>query len=124
MKGSFYTLLLSVAYLIGCSNRNSAKINIAETRTKLIYFGFDDHLEKPQDVVRLGEVWGGNKVCSHWRSTVNEKDADYRVLFGSSTLTIIGRRGALLYTGGQGVLYLPHGNPDGSGVNVCKLTGE
>jgi hypothetical protein len=44
------------------------------------------------------------------------------VLFGNAYVTIIDRRGEVLYNGGQGVLYLPHGNPDGSGVNICKLT--
>jgi hypothetical protein len=93
--------------------------------TKLIYFGFTDHSETRQDAVRLAEIWGHDKVCAHWRPTVSEKEADYRVLFGSSgDVTILGHRGEVLYTGGEGVLYLPHGNPDGSGVNICKLTGE
>lgn len=31
---------------------------------------------------------------------------------------------SIYLSGGEGVLYLPHGNPDGSGVNLCRLTGE
>ncbi|MHB8501839.1 MAG: hypothetical protein ACYDCG_11220 [Candidatus Acidiferrales bacterium] len=97
-----------------------------DQKTALIYFGFDDHSEKQEDVIRLAETWGENKkkVCRHWQSTVSEKDADYRVLFGTATVTIVGRRGELVYSGGIGPFYLPHGNPDGSGINICKLTGE
>jgi hypothetical protein len=31
-------------------------------------------------------------------------------------------RGEILYRGGEGPLYLPNGNPDGTGVNLCKIT--
>jgi hypothetical protein len=123
------SVLLIVSILVepfaGCSNGTGAHSHLAESNTKLVYFGFTDHSETQQDAVRLADIWGHDKVCAHWRPTVSEKEADYRVLFGSSgDVTILGHRGEVLYTGGEGVLYLPHGNPDGSGVNICKLTGE
>jgi hypothetical protein len=96
-----------------------------ERQPTLVYFGFDDHSEKQADVLGLAKIWGeDNKLCAHWRATVNETDANYKVLFGTTTVTILGHRGEVLYHGGKGPLYLPHGNPDGSGINVCKLTGE
>jgi hypothetical protein len=110
-------LLLSIVlcvYVVGCTKSNN----------KLIYYGFDDQKEAPEDAIRLAQTWSNNSPCSHWRATINRKDADYQVLFGNVDITIIDRRGAILYSGGQGILYLPHGNPDGSGVNICKLTGE
>jgi hypothetical protein len=112
--------------LVGCSSQNSLPKPAKDQKTTLIYFGFDDHSEKQEDVIRLAETWGENKkkVCPHWQSTVSEKDADYKVLFGTATVTIVGRRGEVVYSGGIGPLYLPHGNPDGSGINICKLTGE
>jgi hypothetical protein len=124
MKTLFSLRLIFVAvFLHGCSDANTTKSR--SENTKLIYFGFDDHSEKQEDVLRLAETWGGNKkVCPHWRATVSEKDADYKVLFGTAIVTIVGRRGEIIYSGGIGPLYLPHGNPDGSGVNICKLTGE
>jgi hypothetical protein len=101
--------------LAGCSGEQS--------KTKLIYFGLDDHSEQPQDAVQLAKTWSDR--CPNWRPTINKKDADFQVLFGNAeTVTIIGRKGELLYSGGEGVLYLPNGNPDGSGVNICKLTGN
>jgi hypothetical protein len=110
-------LLLSSALCIGT-------IGCDKYKTKLIYFGFDDRSETPNDVLQLAQTWRSNPPCPHWRATVSKKDADYGVLFGVANVTITDRRGEVLYSGGQGVLYLPHGNPDGSGVNVCKLTGE
>ena len=112
-------LLAALTGCLACSTRDSHAEKI-----KLIYFGFDDHSErkKPEVKISLADTWA-HGVCPHWQATVNEQDADYEVLFGTSTVTILGRRGELLCTGGQGVLYLPHGNPDGSGVNICKLTG-
>jgi hypothetical protein len=92
--------------------------------TSLVYFGFADQSEKQGDVLDLAKTWAGNPPCPHWRATIDKKNADYVVLFGVTDVAIISRRGEILYSGGQGVLYLPHGNPDGSGVNVCKLTGE
>jgi len=115
-------LVFPTICLIGCSGVNTTKVHLENT--KLIYFGFDDHSEKQADVLRLAETWGGNKGCPHWRATVSEKDADYKVLFGTAIVTIVGRRGEVIYSGGIGPLYLPHGNPDGSGINICKLTGE
>jgi hypothetical protein len=110
-------LLLSIVLcvvLVGC----------AKPRTKLVYYGFDNRKEAPDDTVRLVQTWSNDPPCAHWRATINRKDADYQVLFGNVDITITDRRGAVLYSGGQGVLYLPHGNPDGSGVNICKMTGE
>jgi hypothetical protein len=113
-------LLFVVAHLFGCSVSNTKKDHLQST--KLIYFGLDDHSEKQEDVLRLIQNW--KKVCPNWQATISEKDADYKVLFGTATITIVGRRGEVVYNGGIGPLYLPHGNPDGSGVNICKLTGE
>lgn len=116
----FWLIWFSWAALSGCNGE--------KTQTRLIYYGFDDHSEKTVDAIQLAKTWGDNAPCLHWRSTINKKDADYQVLFGGQTeiqkVTIIDRRGQLLYSGGVGVLYTPHGNPDGSGVNICKLTGE
>lgn len=72
----------------------------------------------------MAQTWGTTPPCAHWRATLNRRDADYQVLFGIADVTITDRRGQVLYSGGQGVLYMPHGNPDGTGVNICKLTGE
>lgn len=110
----------------GCSSESNLRKPTQDQKTTLIYFGFDDHSEKQEDVIRLAETWGENKKkgCPHWQSTVSEKDADYKVLFGTATVTIVGRRGEVVYSGGIGPLYLPHGNPDGTGINICKLTGE
>lgn len=112
-------------FLAGCST-NEPRLQKPADANALVYFGFDDHSEKPEDVARLAETWGESKhkVCPHWQATVSEKDADYKVLFGAATVTIVGRRGEVVYGGGIGPLYLPHGNPDGSGINICKLTGE
>jgi len=112
-------VVLSAVCPLGCSIGNREYSN----KSKLIYFGFDDHSEKQEDVLRLIHDWG-NKVCSNWQATISEKDADYKVLFGAATVTIVGRRGEVVYNGGIGPLYLPHGNPNGTGVNICKLTGE
>ncbi|HEY6243700.1 MAG TPA: hypothetical protein VIX17_07135 [Pyrinomonadaceae bacterium] len=111
--------LLVVSGCCACSFHQS------KTETKLIYFGFDDHSEVTHPVVkiRLADTWA-HGVCNHWQATLNEQEADYKILFGASSVTILGRKGQLLYTGGQSVLYAPRGNPDGSGVNICKLTGE
>jgi len=114
---------VAAACFISCSEDARFETHLGDSKTKLIYYGLIDQSETREDSVRLSSTWG--RLCSHWRPTVSEKDADYRVLFGSpETVTLIGRRGEVLYTGGQGVLYLPHGNPDGTGVNLCKLTGE
>jgi hypothetical protein len=94
-----------------------------QPKTKLIYFGFDNHEEKPDDVLRLAKTWGSNPACPQWRATIKREEADYQVLFGAADVTITDRRGQVLYSGGTGVLYMPNGNPDGSGVNICKLTG-
>ena len=109
--------LLTALLLASCDTKEHAK-------TKLVYFGFDNHAEKPEDVLKLAKMWGTNSVCSHWRPTVKKEEADYQVLFGDADVTIIDHRGQILYSGGQGVLYMSHGNPDGSGTNICRLTGE
>ena len=99
---------------------------VGNSKTKLVYFGFDDHSEKQQEAMALAKTWGSAKPpCPHWRASINMQAADYQVLFGDAEqITIVDHRGEVLYSGGVGVLYLPHGNPDGSGVNICKLTGE
>jgi hypothetical protein len=93
-------------------------------KNTLIYFGFSKHDEKPEDALRLAKQWGTPPICPQWRVTLNRGEADYQVLFGSTDLTLIDRRGRVLYDGGFGPLFLPHGNPNGGGVNICKLTGE
>jgi len=116
MLSLFALMFLSCGLGIGCARE--------KPKTKLIYFGFDDRSEKPEDAIRLAKTWGEHPLCPRWRATIKREDADYQVLFGSSDVTIIDRRGQVLYTGGTGVLYLPNGNPDGSGVDICKLTGD
>ena len=95
----------------------------ARPEAKLVYFGFDNHAEKREDAIKLARTWGTDPPCPHWRATINEEEADYRFLFGIADVTITDRRGEVLYSGGQGILYAPHGNPDGTGVDLCKLTG-
>jgi hypothetical protein len=117
---AYFFLVFAATHLFGCSKTNTKTDHLQNK--KLIYFGLDDHSEKQQDVLRLIRDWG--KSCPKWQATISEKDADYRVLFGTAIVTIVGRRGEVVYNGGIGPLYLPHGNPDGSGINICKLTGE
>jgi hypothetical protein len=116
------TLALTLTLTLLCST--AVNCSKPEHRTSLIYFGFDNRLEKPEDVIQLAKTWSNNPPCPSWRATIDQKAADYQVLFGITDVSIINRRGEILYSGGQGVLYLPHGNRDGSGVNICKLTGE
>jgi hypothetical protein len=115
---AYFFLVFAATHLFGCSKTDTKKEHLDST--KLIYFGLDDHAEKQEDSLRLIHDWG--KTCSNWQSTISERDADYKVLFGVATVTIVGRRGEVIYNGGIGPLYLPHGNQDGSGVNICKLT--
>lgn len=110
------TLLVSLSVLVNCEN--------AMPKTKLIYFGFDDRSEKTQDTIQMARTWGENPPCPHWQTTITKDEAEYQVLFGDADVTVIDRQGRVLYSGGQGVLYMPHGNPDGSGINLCKLTGD
>lgn len=119
MKTVIAITLLAALYCCACSAPDSEK-----AATKLIYFGLEDHSEarQPEIKISLAKTWANN-VCPHWQATVNEQDADYKVLFGTATVTILGRKGEIIYTGGQGVMYLPKGNPDGSGTNICRLTG-
>jgi hypothetical protein len=109
-------LVTAILLLVGCDNQRP--------KTKLIYFGFDNRAETPGDVLRLAKTRGNTPLCPHWRATIKKEYADYQVIFGTAVVSIIDRKGQILYSGGQGVLSLPHGNPDGTGVNVCKLTGE
>jgi hypothetical protein len=95
-----------------------------ERPTHLVYFGFANHTETPEDVLRLVKDWDTPPICPQWRATLNRGEADYQVLFGTADLTLIDRRGRVLYNGGWGPLFLPNGNPNGGGVNICKLTGE
>jgi hypothetical protein len=93
--------------LIGCTQKEQPK----EPNTKLIYFGLDDRSEKSKDALELAKTWGGTPVCPNWRATVKREAADYQVLFSTAEVSIIDRKGQVLYSGGQGVLYMPHGNP-------------
>jgi len=95
-----------------------------KAKDKLIYFGFDNRSEKQEHIIRLAKIWTDSPPCSHWRATVKREDADYQILFGTADVRIVDHRGEVLYNGGTGVLYAPHGNPDGSGVNICKLAWE
>jgi hypothetical protein len=94
-------------------------------KTKLIYFGLLDHSEKADDVVQMAKEWGHSPPCPNWQATIKKDEADYEVLFKDvGQVTIIDHRGRLIYAGGTGPLYLPHGNPNGTGVNLCKLMDE
>jgi hypothetical protein len=110
-------LLLSLGILSGCKHDVGRK-------TKLVYFGLDDRSENSEDAIRLAQLWGTNPPCPNWRATITREKADYQVLFGIADVTLVDRKGQVLYSGGPGVLSMPHGNPDGSGVNLCKLTEE
>ena len=113
---SLAALLLPCIGAMGCAKE--------KPKSKLIYFGFDDRAEKQQDALRLAKIWIESPPCPHWRATIKKEDADYQVLFGIDDLSIVDRRGEVLYNGATEVLEMPHGNPNGSGVNICKLTGE
>jgi hypothetical protein len=97
---------------------------IQQPKEKLVYFGFEKHNETPDDVLRSSIMWGIPPLCADWRPTLRPEDADYQVLFGVDDMTLINRWGRVLYTGSTGPLYLPHGEPGGTRVNICKLTGE
>jgi hypothetical protein len=114
-------LLVVVTFLTACTSDRTKPVE----QNKLIYFGFQDHSEKPQDISRMARDWITAGSCKNWRATVDVKEADYQVLFGNiEDVVVLGRRGEVLYNGGVGVLYLPYGNPDGSGTNICKPTGD
>jgi hypothetical protein len=87
--------LLLCAGLVDCGP-------IGDSKTKLVYFGFDDHSEKQQDAIALAKTWGGaNPPCAHWRASINKQSADYQVLFGDAEqMTIVDHRGEVLYSGG------------------------
>jgi hypothetical protein len=108
-------VMVLLAALLGCEQK--------KPQTKLVYFGFDNRAEKPEEMIRLAEIWKDNPPCSHWRLTIKPETADYQVLFGTTELTIVDRRGEIVYHGDQDVMETPYGKPDGSGVNVCQLTG-
>ena len=93
----------------------------AKSNSKLIYFGFSNRSESPDDTIRMAKDWG--LQCPNWKATINKQDSDYQVLFGDDEqFTMIGKRGEVLYSGSVGPLYMPKGSPDGSGVNLCKMT--
>jgi hypothetical protein len=106
-------------YISGCEINPKA-----EPKTKLIYFGYDKHNETPEDVLRMAKEWGNPPPCANLRVTIKKEEADYQLLFGTADMTLIDRRGRLIFNGGIGALYLPHGNPDGSGINLCKMMDE
>ena len=114
----FY-LLVMCSTLLGCVDRVHPP---PKSETKLVYFGFDNRDESSEDIIRLAKTWGDHPPCPQWRATIKRQEAEYEIHFGLADVTITDRRGQVLYTGGQGVLYLPNGNPDGTGVNICKLT--
>jgi hypothetical protein len=110
-----FTFVLALL-LMGCKSE--------QHKVTRIYFGFVKHNETRDDVLRLANQWGYPPICPLWRATTNREHADYQVLFGTSDVTLIDRRGRVLYSGGLGPLFQPHGNPNGGGVNLCKLMGE
>jgi hypothetical protein len=110
------SIFVLAVFLASCKSEQS--------KTERIYFGFDKHVETPQDVLKLAMQWGERPICPQWRATLKREDADYQVLFGAADLTLIDRGGQVLYSGSKATLYAPNGKPDGSGVNLCKLTGE
>lgn len=95
-------------------------------KTKLIYFGYTDHSESQEDIIGLAKTWDGSgHLCPQWRSTIDEKNGDYRIFFGrTENFTMVGKNGNVIYGGGTGVLMSPNGNPDGTGLNLCKLTED
>jgi len=119
-------LIVALLLVSGCSadTARTASDKIDESK-KLIYFGFDDHSETRTQVLKMASDWiGHGDYCRNWQATVNEKDADYKILFGSAEqITVLGKRGEVVFQGGMGPLELPHGNPNGSGTNLCRLTG-
>jgi hypothetical protein len=92
-------------------------------KTALVCFGFDDPSGKSEEVTELVKTWSSSPPCPYWRVTTDPKSADYRVLVGDVAVTIVDRQGQVIYSGGQGVMYA-NGNTDGSGISICKLTGE
>ena len=58
------------------------------------------------------------------RVTIRKEEADYELVFAIEEVTTDDRRGRLHYTVNPGPLCLPHGNPDGTGVNLCKPMDE
>jgi hypothetical protein len=111
-----FTLSLVLSLLSGCDHIGR--------KTQLVYFGLDDRSENSEGAIHLAQAWGNNPPCPNWRATIARENADYQVLFGVADVTVVDRKGKVIYSGGQGVIYAPHGNPDGSGVSLCKLTGE
>lgn len=110
------SLFVLALLLMGCKSE--------QPKSTRIYFGFVKHDETRDDVLRLANQWGGTPICPLWHATTHREHADYQVLFGTTEITLIDRRGRVLYNGGWGPLFLPHGNPNGGGVNICKLTGD
>ena len=47
MTGLVFIASLAAVFLVGCSDVNSVHVHLTEPKTKLIYFSFDDHSEKP-----------------------------------------------------------------------------
>jgi hypothetical protein len=105
-----------VLLLAGCKSERP--------KTTLIYFGFDKHDETPEDMLRLSRQFGERPICPQWRPTLNREDADYQVLFQNPYVTIVDRRGHIIYSSSLDVLSSPSGNSDRNGINLCKLTGE
>ena len=104
-------LVFMVSLTVGCKDATNVR-DEPPVRTKLVYFGFTDHSETGHVASRLADIWGHDKVCTHWRATLNENDADYKVLFGSSgDVTILGHRGEVIYTGAGEFCIYPTGIP-------------
>ena len=78
---ALYRLLLLILLLVGCDNQRP--------KTKLIYFGFDNHPETSEDALRLAKTWGNTPACLHWRATIKKEYADYQVIFGTADVTLI-----------------------------------
>jgi hypothetical protein len=99
--------------LVGCKS---------QPKTKLVYFGFAKHDETPANALQLAREFGEHPLCPHWRATLNREQADYQVLFGNGDVTIVDSHERILYSGGTAIMYLPQGNSNEYGIDICKLT--
>jgi hypothetical protein len=60
--------LLLIVLLVSCGKQEANQQRTAE----LIYFGFDNRAETPEDVLYLAKMWGDKPPCPHWRTTIKK----------------------------------------------------
>jgi len=108
-------LLLPCIGAMGCAKE--------KPKTKLIYFGFDNRAEKQQHALRLAKIWTESTPCPHWRATIKKKTLITKCYSGL-TVSASWAGEEKCFTMARPTFWKCHGNPDGSGVNICKLTGE